>query len=110
MKTPVQLILIGGFIFAGAAVVSLVSYTSRPPVPDARLKAVKLGMASQSVHELLGPPTNIQSYSNDAALGVTGANWASDWIYERRLPWSTAWVYVCFTNGWVSRISQDSFP
>ena len=110
MKTPIQLVLIGAFIVAGAAVFGLAYYASRPPVPDAMLRAVKHGMAAEAVRELLGRPTSIDTYSNDVALGVAGTNWASQWIYERSLPWSTTWVYVSFTNGTVSRVSGDSFP
>ena len=110
MKWPIRLILIVGFVLAGAAVVGIAYYASRPPVPDAKRRAVKSGMTAEAVRDLLGPPTSIHSYSNDAAMGVTGTNWASQWIYERRLPWSTAWVYVMFTNGSVTRVSGDSFP
>ena len=107
MKWPIPLILIVAFILA---VVGIAYYVSWPPVPDTKFRQVKPGMAGEAVRELLGLPTHIDSDSNNAALGVSGTNWASQWIYERELPWSTAWVYVMFTNGSVSRISGDRFP
>lgn len=107
MKWPIPLILIVAFILV---VAGIAYYISQPPVPDTKLRQVKLGMAGEAVRELLGPPTHIDSVSNNAALDVNGTNWASQWIYERELPWRTAWVYVMFTNGSVSRIRGDRFP
>jgi hypothetical protein len=94
----------------GGAIAFTIYYTPRPPVPESKLRAVTLGMSDGAVRELLGPPTSIYSVSNDAALGLPGTNRDEQWIYERRLVWSSVWVNVHLTNGSVCRISGDSFP
>jgi len=104
------LILIVAFFLIGAAAIGIAHYASQPPVPDARLRAVNLGMRVEEVSELLGRPTTIYSDSKDTTSSLTGTNLTSQWIYERKVLWSTAWVNVTFTNGSVSRISGDRFP
>lgn len=111
MKLPMQVILIVGFFLAGVVgFIVAYNYTFGPPVPDAKRRAVKPGMEAKAVRALLGPPTYVSSYSNNAAMGVTGTNWASEWTYERKRPWQTTWVYVLFTNDSVARVGGDSLP
>jgi len=35
---------------------------------------------------------------------------AAQWIYERELPWTMAWVDVLLTDDLVSVIGQNRFP
>jgi hypothetical protein len=110
MKSPLSLVLSATCILAGVAVAFIAYYACQPPVPDAKLRQVKLGMTSEAVRELLGPPTFIHSVTNDVGLGVPGTNWGAQWTYERNLPWRSSWVNVMLTNGSVSYIGRDRFP
>ena len=110
MKRPLQLTLIVAFILVGVAVVGIAYYALQSPVPEAKLRQVKLGMSGEAVRKILGAPTSISVVTNEAALGVLGTHGGAQWTYMRDLPGRSVWVYVMFTNDSVTHIGRNRFP